>query len=509
MKYDAIIMGAGHNGLIAAAYLAKAGKSVLMLEAADEIGGATASVKAFKEYEARLSRYSYLVALLPDQIVKDLALNFETLSRDVSSFTPYTKDGKDCGLHISRIWDKETEESFKELTGSDLEGIAWQEFYSDVEKFAQKMAPTFLKPLLTRSEMKAHIGQDKTWEFLVEKPMLEIINAQFKNDLVRGVVLTDALIGTFVSADSIQSNICFLYHLMGNGTGEWKVPRGGMGALVKELERVATSLGVHIKTSSEVTQISSSGNGVSVQTTSGQSYEAEYLLSNAAPAHLDRILGKKTKDSLTGSQLKINMLLKTLPRLKSGADPKKAFAGTFHINESYVQLEDAYATAKNGHIPEHAPSEMYCHTLTDSSILSEDLASKGFHTLTLFGLHTPAELFEKDNAHAKSIAQKRCLDALNAYLVDPIESVLAANSDGSLCIEVKSPLDLEKDVRLPGGNIFHRDLSFPFKEEGDDQVWGVETADPRIFICGAGAQRGGGVSGIPGHNAAMAVLAKG
>ena len=509
MKYDAIIMGAGHNGLIAASYLAKAGKSVLMLEAADEIGGATASVKAFKEYEARLSRYSYLVALLPDQIVKDLALNFETLSRDVSSFTPYIKDGKDCGLHISRIWDKETEESFKELTGSDLEGIAWQEFYSDVEKFAQKMAPTFLQPLLTRSEMKAHIGQDKTWEFLVEKPMSEIINAQFKNDLVRGVVLTDALIGTFVSADSIQSNICFLYHLMGNGTGEWKVPRGGMGALVKELERVATSLGVHIKTSSEVTQISSSGNGVSVQTTSGQSYEAEYLLSNAAPAHLDRILGKKTKDSLTGSQLKINMLLKTLPRLKSGADPKKAFAGTFHINESYVQLEDAYATAKNGHIPEHAPSEMYCHTLTDPSILSEDLASKGFHTLTLFGLHTPAELFEKDNAHAKSIAQKRCLDALNAYLVDPIESVLAANSDGSLCIEVKSPLDLEKDVRLPGGNIFHRDLSFPFKEEGDDQIWGVETADPRIFICGAGAQRGGGVSGIPGHNAAMAVLAKG
>lgn len=509
MKYDAIIMGAGHNGLIAASYLAKAGKSVLMLEAADEIGGATASVKAFKEYEARLSRYSYLVALLPDQIVKDLALNFETLSRDVSSFTPYTKDGIDCGLHISRIWDKETEESFKELTGSDLEGIAWQEFYSDVEKFAQKMAPTFLKPLLTRSEMKAHIGQDKTWEFLVEKPISEIINAQFKNDLVRGVVLTDALIGTFVSADSIQSNICFLYHLMGNGTGEWKVPRGGMGALVKELERVATSLGVHIKTASEVTQISSSGNGVSVQTTSGQNYEAEYLLSNAAPAHLDRILGKKTKESLPGSQLKINMLLKALPRLKSGADPKKAFAGTFHINESYAQLEDAYATAKNGHIPEHAPSEMYCHTLTDPSILSEDLASKGFHTLTLFGLHTPAELFEKDNAHAKSIAQKRCLDALNAYLVDPIESVLAANSDGSLCIEVKSPLDLEKDVRLPGGNIFHRDLSFPFKEEGDDQVWGVETADPRIFICGAGAQRGGGVSGIPGHNAAMAVLAKG
>ena len=509
MKYDAIVMGAGHNGLIAASYLAKAGKSVLMLEAADEIGGATASVRAFKEYDAMLSRYSYLVALLPDQIVSDLGLNFETLSREVSSFTPYVKDGKELGLHISRIWDKETEESFRELTGSDREGKQWQEFYSDVEKFAQKMAPTFLQPLLTRSEMKAHIGENDTWEYLVEKPMSEIIKSKFSNDLVRGVVLTDALIGTFVSAESIQSNICFLYHLMGNGTGEWRVPRGGMGALVKELERVATSLGVQIKTSSEVTQISSDSNGVNVQTISGQSYEAEYLLSNAAPAHLDRILGKKTQDSLSGSQLKINMLLKALPRLKSGADPKKAFSGTFHINESYDQLEGAYQSAKSGVIPEHAPSEMYCHTLTDPSILSDDLASKGFHTLTLFGLHTPAELFEKDNNAAKKMAQKRCLDALNAYLLDPIESVLAVNSDGSLCIEVKSPLDLEKDVRLPGGNIFHRDLNFPFKEEGDARIWGVETDDPRIFICGAGAQRGGGVSGIPGHNAAMALLLKG
>ena len=509
MKYDAIVMGAGHNGLIAASYLAKAGKSVLMLEAADDIGGATASVRAFKEYDAMLSRYSYLVALLPDQIVSDLGLNFETLSREVSSFTPYVKDGKELGLHISRIWDKETEESFQELTGSDREGKQWQEFYSDVEKFAQKMAPTFLQPLLTRSEMKAHIGENETWEYLVEKPMSEIIKSKFSNDLVRGVVLTDALIGTFVSAESIQSNICFLYHLMGNGTGEWRVPRGGMGALVKELERVATSLGVQIKTSSEVTQISSDSSGVTVQTISGQSYEAEYLLSNAAPAHLDRILGKKTQDSLSGSQLKINMLLKALPRLKSGADPKKAFSGTFHINESYDQLEGAYQSAKSGVIPEHAPSEMYCHTLTDPSILSDDLASKGFHTLTLFGLHTPAELFEKDNNAAKKMAQKRCLDALNAYLLDPIESVLAVNSDGSLCIEVKSPLDLEKDVRLPGGNIFHRDLNFPFKEEGDARIWGVETDDPRIFICGAGAQRGGGVSGIPGHNAAMALLLKG
>jgi len=357
--------------------------------------------------------------------------------------------------------------------------------------------------------MKALIAQDKTWEYLVENPMAEIIRAKFKDDLVQGVVLTDALIGTFVSANSIQANICFLYHLMGNGTGEWKVPRGGMVALVNELERVVRSHGVEIKTDSEVTKISTDTHGVKVQTVNGEEFTAEYLLSNAAPAHLDRIRSKNTKPTLSGSQLKINMLLRALPRLKSGADPQKAFSGTFHINESYSELEDAYFTAKKGEIPLHAPSEMYCHTLTDPSILSAELAQKGFHTLTLFGLHTPAELFEKNPETAKKIAAQRCVDALNSYLVDPIESVLAINSDGTLCIEVKSPLDLEKDVRLPGGNIFHCDLSFPFKEESDDQIWGVETDDPRIFICGAGAQRGGGVSGIPGHNAAMAVLAKG
>ncbi|MEY4901830.1 MAG: hypothetical protein RLZZ190_557, partial [Actinomycetota bacterium] len=266
MKYDVIVMGAGHNGLVSAAYLAKAGKSVLMLEAADEIGGATASARAFKEYDALLSRYSYLIALLPDQIVKDLGLNFETISREVSSYTPYKKNGKELGLHISRVWDKQTEESFVELTGSSDEGIAWQEFYSEVEKFAQKMAPTFLEPLRTRSEMKALIAQDQTWDYLIEKPMAEIICSKFKDDLVQGVVLTDALIGTFVSANSIQSNICFLYHLMGNGTGEWKVPRGGMIALVKDLERVVLSHGVEIKTNSEVMEISTDAHGVKVQT---------------------------------------------------------------------------------------------------------------------------------------------------------------------------------------------------------------------------------------------------
>ena len=163
-------------------------------------------------------------------------------------------------------------------------------------------------------------------------------------------------------------------------------------------------------------------------------------------------------------------------------------------------------------MPQPLPLEMYCHTLTDPTILSADLIAKGFQTLTLFGLHTPAQLFDADPERAKALATERAIASLNQYLRDPIESVLAPCRDGSLAIEVKSPLDLEKDISLPRGNIFHRDLDFPFLDDdadgADQQLWGAETDDPHIYLAGAGARRGGGVSGIAGHNAAMALLAR-
>jgi phytoene dehydrogenase-like protein len=499
-NYDVVIMGAGHNGLVAATYLAKAGKSVLILEANNEIGGATQSVQAFPGFDARVSRYSYLVALLPDKIIKDLNLTFETISRDVSSFTPYSNaQGLNKGLYVSRNWDVKTEESFKEIDPTGNEGKAWQNFYAEVAEFAEKIAPTLLQPLQTRSELREHINLPKTWKYLIEDPIGEVICDRFKDDIIRGVVLTDALIGTFASAYDLQANICFLYHLIGNGTGEWKVPRGGMGALVNELIRVATESGVEMRTNQEVVAIESSTESVTVRTSTGEEFTSAHFLSNAAPAVLAALRGKKKPNSLDGAQLKINILLKQLPQLKSGVDPKLAFAGTFHANESFTQCEGSYSQAKNGSIPAKLPIEMYCHTLTDPSILSPELSASGFHTLTLFALHTPASLFDANNETARQAALESAFASLNEYLVEPIEDVIAA-------IEIKTPLDLEEAIALPRGNIFHRDLQFPFREDGSQPSWGVETDDPRIFICGAGAARGGGVSGIPGHNAAMALL---
>ena len=510
--YDAIVVGGGHNGLVAASYLAKGGKAVLLLEAHDELGGATTSAKPFPEYDARLSRYSYLVSLLPDQIVADLGINFKTIERSVSSYTPYHRDGPDDGLLVSTEWDEPTANSFRRLTGSDREGSAWREFYGRIAELAKRLAPCLLKPLKNAAELKSEMELPEVWRDLMEIPIGEVIRNRFSNDLVRGVALTDALIGTFVSADDMQANRCFLYHLIGNGTEQWRVPQGGMGALVKELYRIATLQGVEIKLHSKVAALESGPAGVRIETESGQSYRASDLLFAAAPQHLARLRGRAVPASREGSQLKINMLLSRLPRLKSGVDPRLAFAGTFHVNESFSQLEAAYTRACGGEMPRPLPLELYCHTLTDPTILSAELIGKGFQTLTLFGLHTPAKLFDADPERSKALARDHAIASLNQYLLDPIESVLAPCRDGSLAIEVKSPLDLEKDIALPRGNIFHRDLDFPFldgdAEGSDHQLWGAETDDPHIYLAGAGARRGGGVSGIAGHNAAMALLAR-
>jgi phytoene dehydrogenase-like protein len=276
-----------------------------------------------------------------------------------------------------------------------------------------------------------------------------------------------------------------------------------MGELVSKLTATATALGVTFETSRNVVSISKE---LLVTCASGQTYEANFVLANCAPQILAKLMDEVSPASLEGSQVKINMLLKKLPRLKNGVDPKIAFAGTFHIHERYSDLQRAYEQSAAGAIPDVIPAEMYCHTLTDASILSEELSAAGYQTLTLFAIHTPASLFDRDNEGVKSEITSRLFKQLNKYLLDPIEECLARNSDGTLCVETKSPLDLEESISLPRGNIFHKDLSFPFREDGTAESWGVETTHLHIFLCGAGAIRGGGVSGIPGHNAAMAVL---
>jgi phytoene dehydrogenase-like protein len=463
-RFDVVIAGGGHNALVAATLLARAGRSVVVLERRDEVGGAAVSVAPFPGFDVRLSRYSYLVSLFPPALLRELGVSVEIRPRRVASHPPV------------------------ELPA------ALRAMLSNV---SGRIFPTLTEPLRSRDEFRRVLGDDEAWSALFETPISELIERTFDDDLTRGTVLTDALIGTFAPADDpdLRQNRCFLYHVVG---GPWNVPVGGMGALSAALAGAARAAGADLVTGADVTAIETDDTTAEVTCADGRTYAARHVLAGVAPAVLGELLGEPVERP-EGAQLKINMLLKRLPRVP-GTSPEAAFTGTFHVNEGYEQLAAAYREASTGAVPSTPPCEVYCHSLTDPSIVSADLRAAGVQTLTLFGLHMPARLFDPADATAKERAVAATLASLDSALAEPIEDCL-------LGLEALTPPEIEAELGMPGGHIFHRDLAWPFAESDEDVgTWGVETAHANVWLCGAGARRGGGVSGIPGHNAARALL---
>ncbi len=515
---DVVVVGGGHNALVAATYLARAGLDVVLLERLEHVGGAAVSARTFPDQDARLSRYSYLVSLMPEALVADLGLRLELRSRATASYTPYKRDGEARGLLVETDEGEATRASFRALTGDEVAFGAWRAFYDEVSTLAEAVAPTFLGPLPRRADL-GHVVDQQVWTDVVEQPLGVALERRFDDDLVRGVVGTDALIGTFASLHdpSLVQNRCFLYHLVGNGTGEWRVPVGGMGAVTGELERVAREAGVRILTGVTVNaleQVDEDPYGEEIDTEEWPAVHvvgehadgpvevrASYALSGIAPYALAEVLWTDPPARPSGSQLKLNLLVSRLPRLRSGDDSAVAFAGTFHVDEAMSQVEALYDAATRGEQP-FASGELYCHTLTDRSILGPDLAATGAQTLTYFGLHTPYENLLDEGAAEREY--RRFLAAMDAHLAEPLEPLV-------LGVEVKTPADVEAALAMPGGHIFHGDLAWPWLEDDEPadspaERWGVATAHDRILVCGSGARRGGAVSGIAGHNAAHALL---
>lgn len=508
--YDAVIVGGGHNGLVAACYLARAGRKVLILEKNAHLGGASISQKLFRDFDANISRYAYLVSLFPKRIIDELELDLRLLQRRVASYTPDLDH--EHGLLLRNddaAWNQ------REITRlGDNEWCGYEQLMRKQQIFADLVWGSLLDPLQSRSDWEARFeqaGQNALWREFVERPIGELLEAHFSSDLLRGTVLTDAKICAYAGAHdpSLLQNRTYLYHIIGNASGQWLVPQGGMGHLIRQLANTASKAGASWELGAEVTDTEVQEGGVRVAYQSaGQTVEvhARHLLWNATPPWRR---SRTPSDVDEGTAFKINMLLARLPELREPRiSPQEAFAGTFHIDEHYSQLEAARQTAQAGRIPEFPAGEVYCHTLTDPSILSPELQRGGYHTLTWFGLDLPYSLFERDNEGAKSAVVRNMLNGLNRYLATPIEDCLARDRNGEPCLEAKSALDLETELGLPRGNIFHKGLSWFFAEtESEIGAYGVETEHPNEWICGSSAKRGGAVSGIPGRNAAVAVLA--
>jgi phytoene dehydrogenase-like protein len=514
-SFDVVVVGGGHNGLVSAGYLARAGLSVLVLERRPSVGGAAVSTATFEGHTAQVSPYANLLSLLPPRILEDLDVGVRLAPRPMASYTPVVRSGRPKALIVERPEGRATRNSFIDVCDGGREYDVWCSFYGEVAALARVVWPTMLEPLPTEREISDALDP-ATFRELTTVPLGQILERRFADDTVRGVVASDALRGTFTAMadDALRQNRTFLYSMMGSGTGDQLVPVGGMGALSDGLAASAARAGAQIRTNAGVSSIRAGDDSAEVQwDEGGTTYAAQtrFVLANVAPWVLHILMGEPDDIEMKpeGAQLQVNFLMDRLPRLKTGMDPAIAFAGTLHVGHEYSTIESAYADAAAGRVPQVVPGSWVCPTVTDRSTLD---ASSQQHVLSFFGQHLPASLFDANAPMTKGTVVSRVIAALDAHLAEPFESCLAKDAGGRPCIDAKAPQDLEFELAMPGGHIFHGDLDWPWASnrarlDTPAQAWGVQSDHASVLLCGAGARRGGAVSGIGGHNAAQAVLA--
>ena len=521
-RYDAIIIGAGHNGLVAAAYLARAGRSVLVLERRHVVGGASVTEEIVPGF--KFSRLAYVNSLFRPEIIRDLGLpkyGFELLPRNPSSFTPFP-DGRFLLLGPDR---EATQREIAKFSVKDAE--AYPRYESMLERLAGVLEPMLDRPPFDpqRSKLREWFATMRTavrakrlgvdmyrLVAMLSGPASTFLDEWFESEELKVTLATDAIIGAMASPSTPGTAYVLFHHVMGetNGArGVWAYVKGGMGALSGAIAASARESGAEIRTEAGVERVLiENGRAVGVVTEGGEEIRAGVVLSNADPqitflrlakdgAYPDGFLAQIRSLDFSSGVFKLNLALDALPNFTAcpGSSPGPQHRGTIHISPTLEWIDEAYRDALGGRTSRRPVLEC-----TIPSVLDDSIAPEGKHVMSLFVQYVPYRLAEGDWDEEKHRFADRCIDLLEEYAPGFRSSVIAKDP--------LSPLDLEREYSLTGGNIFHGAMTpnqlFFLRPVGG---WsGYRTPVPGLYLCGAGAHPGGGVLGACGRNAARVVL---
>jgi phytoene dehydrogenase-like protein len=510
-RYDAIVIGSGHNGLISAAYLARAGKRVLVLERREVIGGATLTEEPWPGY--RLSTCSYVCNLLLPEVIRDLNLKrhgYDVRPFDPQHFVPFP-DGR---FLISFLDDAKTKAQISKFSKKDV--AAHDAYWAMWDRIIVRMRPLLTRPAPTASDIeRAFDGPrgEEDWQTLTEKSIAEVLDGSFESEEVKAPLSVGGVIGTNAGPHTPGTAYVKYHHIIGNldgHQGAWGFVRGGMGAVAHAIASSAKEHGAEILTDAEVTEIElRDGAARGVHLHDGRSFEADVILSNAdphrtylgmvgekhLPAELIEGLGRMR---VKGSVVKVLLALDELPDFVAlpGKEVGPQHTGAIVINPSVDYLQRAWEDCNDGRPSERPFMEAYIQSATE-----DGLAPEGKHTMSLFCQYAPYELAEG------SWEERR--DEIGANIVDTFAEYAPNVPDAIEHIEVLGPPDIEEKIGITGGNIFHGEILPEGMFEGRPVPGysAYRTPVEYLYLCGSGAWPGGAVFGAPGRNCALEVLA--
>ncbi|KAL9464487.1 hypothetical protein AB3S75_002150 [Citrus x aurantiifolia] len=538
-KWEALVIGGGHNGLIAAAYLARGGLSVAVLKRRHVIGGAAVTEELIPGF--KFSRCSYLQSLLRPSVIRELELKkhgLKLLKPIATSFTPCLD-----GLYLLLGFDDQQNNS--EISKfSKRDADTYPRYENELSKFCKIMDFLLDSPPpealhgdlsfhdLLRDKMQKSVfwarclrhvlslGQKDLVDFMdiLLSPMTKILNKWFESDVLKATVAADAITGSMASIHAPGSGYVLLHHVMGETDGDrnlWSHIEGGMGSVSLALSKAATKAGAHILVNTEVSQImiGDSGEVDGVLLVDGTRVHSSFVLSNATP--YKTFMGLVPRDVLPDDFLraikysdyhsgvtKINVAVDKLPQFhcckSSQLEVGPHHTATVHIGcESMEEIGSACQDAWNG-----LPSRRPVMEMTVPSSLDKTISPPGKHVVSLFTQYTPYKPSDgswEDPTYRESYTQK-CFSLIDEYAPGFSSSVIG--------YDLLTPPDLERKFGLTGGNIFHGAMGLDslFLMRPVKGWSGYRTPVRGLYLCGSGSHPGGGVMGAPGRNAAHVVL---